>query len=134
MSRKLTTLSILTVVSLLGFALEADAPVTASSPATVTTSHQSGMILNIDPTTGGLVEKAVSPAHQVAVSDELANSFSTSDEGLQAIPNPGKAGGTLVRLEGRFQNAVVATVDANGKLVAPCVSGLNPADASASKK
>ncbi len=60
-----------------------------------------------------------------STSQVLAQRWSTSDEGLIEQPNPSGGKGTYVNLQGRFENGMVATVDANGAIKAPCAQGLN---------
>jgi hypothetical protein len=136
MNRKLTVLSILSASVLLGLVYDTQAPTTiASSPSVVAASPQVGLVLNIDPTTGAIVENAVPGATKLALPADLASRLSTSDAGLVEKPNPSGGKGQYVNLQGRYQNAMVGTVDANGKLVAPCAQGLNTAaDKSASRK
>jgi hypothetical protein len=136
MNRKLLVLSILTAFALLGIAYEAQSPTTAAStqPA-VAPSHQVGLIINVDPETGVIIEEPAPGASKIGVPAELANAWSTSDEGLVEVPNTSGKGGMIAHLQGRFEAGMVATVDANGKLVAPCAQGLtHTADHSASQK
>ena len=80
-----------------------------------------GQILNVDPTTGKLVD---TPAQSIrALQDAMGSALSTSGEGLVAQNSPIAGGGVVVDLQGRFQNAVAAVVDANGVLQAPCIAG-----------
>lgn len=136
MNRKLLVLSILAACTLLGIAFEAQGPATtaATQPAAAP-SHQVGLILNIDPATGAIVEEPVPGAARLELSPELATAFSTSDEGIVEQPNPSGRPGMYANLEGRFQAGQVATIDANGNAVAPCAQGLtHAADISASQK
>jgi hypothetical protein len=136
MNRKLLVLSILMVFMLLGLAYEAQSPATtAATQPVVTPSQQVGLVIHVDPTTGAIIENPAPGANKIALSPELANAFSTSDEGIVEEPNPSGRGGMYANLQGRFENGMVATIDANGKAVAPCAQGLtHAADASASEK
>ena len=83
----------------------------------------SGYMIHIDPATGQLVDRA--PGSVPVVFDEaLQNALSTSPEGLEEVASPVEGGGTMIDLQGRFQNTMVSTVDENGVLQAPCFSGL----------
>jgi hypothetical protein len=126
MNRKFFVLSILPAFALLGTVYDSQTPTTASTSRVVALSSQAGLILNIDPTTGAIVEKPVVGATKLAVPTELASHMTTSDEGLIERPNPSGGKGVYVNLEGRYQNAMVGSV-ANGKLSTPCTQGPNTA-------
>jgi len=83
----------------------------------------------IDPATGALTSQP-SGSDPAPLGKDTERALSTSSEGLREVPSPVPGGGTMVDLQGRFHNVSVATVDENGDLKAPCVSGL-PADTSA---
>jgi hypothetical protein len=134
MNRKFFVLSILPAFALLGTVYDSQSPTTASTSRVVTPSSQAGLILNIDPNTGAIVEQPVAGATKLAVPAQLASHMSTSDDGLIDEPNPSGGKGRYVNLQGRYQNAIVATVDANGKLSSPCAQGLNTAANTASHK
>jgi len=129
-------LSILTALVLLGFTYDArNMSTTAPAQSTITPSGSSGLVLNIDPATGAIVEAPVSGATKLSIPASLAQRWSTSDEGLIEQPNPSGGKGMYVNLQGRFENGMVANVDANGTLNAPCAQGLNTdASHSASEK
>lgn len=131
MHRKLMLLSILPAIALLG-SLH-DTRSTAVANAVVATSSAQGLVLNIDPNTGAIIDHPVAGATRLAVPAELANSFSTTDEGLVIEPNPSGGKGMYVNLQGRYQNAMVGTA-VDGKLVTPCAQGLNTAANTASHK
>lgn len=77
----------------------------------------------IDPATGALTSQPAG-SDATAVGKDTERALSTSSEGLREVPSPVPGGGTMVDLQGRFHNVSVATVDENGDLKAPCVSGL----------
>jgi len=52
----------------------------------------------------------------------LATAFSTSGEGLQAVRSTVANGGFVLNLRGRFQNGMVARMNAEGEVVATCVA------------
>jgi hypothetical protein len=51
----------------------------------------------------------------------LGDAVSQSSEGLVQEKSPVPGGGVMVNLQGRFQNAMTMTIDANGNVSAPCV-------------
>ena len=68
-----------------------------------------GQILNLDPS------GKISPAqHAADVQLLLGDAASTSSEGLVIEKSTVPGGGIMVNLQGRFQNAMVMTIDANG--------------------
>ena len=136
MNRKLLVLSILMAFVLLGLAYEAQGPTTtASTQAAVAPSNELGLVLNIDPTTGAIIEHAAPGAGKLSIPADLASRWSTSDEDLIEGPLPSGLPGKYVHLQGRFENGMVGTIDANGNMNAPCAQGLNTAaDLSASQK
>jgi hypothetical protein len=71
----------------------------------------SGFRAYVDPETGELTEP---PSD--APAEEPAAAFSTSDEGLVAVPSPVPGGGVMVDLQGRFRSPLTATVGADGKV------------------
>lgn len=131
MNRKLMVLSILPAFALLGMTHDTQAPAQAG---TIPVPSQQGLVLNIDPITGAIIDHPAPGATRLAIPAQLASQMSTSDEGLIERPNPSGGKGIYVNLQGRYQNAIVATVDANGKLSTPCAQGLNPAANPASHK
>lgn len=77
----------------------------------------------IDAATGAIVSEP-NGTEPVVLNKEMENALSTSSAGLQETASPVTGGGVMVQLDGRFQNAMMATVDEDGTLDAPCVSGL----------
>ena len=131
MNRKLLVLSIVPAFALLGMTHDTQAPAQAG---TLSVPSQQGLVLNIDPVTGAIIDQPTPGATKLAGPAGLAGHMSTSDDGLLEEPNPSGGKGRYVNLQGRYQNAIVATVDANGKLSTPCVQGLNTAANTASHK
>jgi hypothetical protein len=128
MHRKILVLSILAALVMLGFSYDSQKSSNAvSTPAALAPSQQVGLVLNIDPATGAIVEEPVPGATRLAIPTALSERWSTSDEGLLEMPNPSGGKGVYVNLQGRFENGMVGTIDADGKLVAPCAQGLNTA-------
>jgi len=92
-------------------------------------ASDAGFVVHVDPSTGAFT--ASSPqAVRVDVDRVLQNALSTSSEGLVEVANPVPGGGVMVDLRGRFQNAMVATVDESGGLGATCVSTISEKTAS----
>ncbi len=86
-----------------------------ASPAAVP-AFAAGQILNLDP------DGKFTPAqHAADVQLILGDVASQSQEGLVEEKSPVQGGGVMVNLQGRFQNAMTMSVDANGQLSAPCV-------------
>jgi hypothetical protein len=83
----------------------------AKSPA-----FAQGQILTLD--ASGKFSRAQQAADVQLILGEAA---STSSDGLvvEKIKAPG--GGHMVNLQGRFQNAMTMSIDANGNTSAPCV-------------
>jgi hypothetical protein len=131
MNRKLLVLSILPAFALLGTIHDTQTP--ANANAVVATPSAQGLVLNIDPNTGVIIDHAAPGAAKLAVPASLASRMSTSDEGLLEQPNPSGHKGVYVNLQGRYENAMVGTA-ADGKLVTPCAQGLNTAANTASHK
>lgn len=101
------------------------ADATASNPYA-----SAGMILSIDPATG---KSRTNSSAQTAADLEaiLGDAISTSAEGLVEEKSRVAGGGTMVNLEGRYQSAMTYTVNADGSVSAPCISG-SPSDATTS--
>ena len=74
-----------------------------------------GLRAYVDPRTGELV---AAPASRVPTA---AEAFAMGID-VPAVAEPGPRGGVMVRLDPRFQGMAVATVDAEGRLDAECLS------------
>ncbi len=107
-------------VALLSVTVDADqtAQATNTSESIV---PPAGYVVYIDPATGKIVEQSPS-ATPVLFDSEISNALSTSSEGLKEVPSPGPGGGTMIDLQGRFQNSMVVVTDEDGNLTAPCIS------------
>lgn len=131
MSRKLMLLSILPAIALLGMVHDTQVP--ANANAVAATPSAQGLVLNIDPNTGVILDHPAANATRLAVPAELASRLSTTDEGLIQQPNPSGGKGVYVNLQGRYENAMVGTA-VDGKLATPCAQGLNTAANTANHK
>ncbi len=131
MNRKLVLLSILPAIALLGSFHDTQSPAVAN--AVVTTPSAQGLVLNIDPNTGAIIDHPAAGTTRLAIPADLASRLSTTDEGLLEQPNPSGGKGVYVNLQGRYENAMVGT-NVDGKLATPCAQGLNTAANTASQK
>ena len=100
-------------------------PVTAGGDRSQTTldhpsqpgpAFSAGQILVLDPAgpRGGMPQAA-------EIEAVLGDALSTSTEGLVIEKSKVPGGGEMVNLQGRFQNAMIITVDDDGNISAPCV-------------
>jgi len=113
---------------LLGVSQDNDAR--TATPAGQTPAAAAGYVVHVDPATGRLAPSPRGSAPAM-FDEEMRNRLSTSSEGLVEKPSPIAGGGTMVDLQGRFQNAFVATVDDSGRVDATCVSKPEKADGEA---
>ncbi len=81
------------------------------------TAGGGGMVIEIDPARGTIKEN---PQLSDAMQEELARLVNTSSEGLTETTL--RNGTVVVDLQGRFQSAVVATIDKDGNVHSSCVS------------
>jgi hypothetical protein len=75
-----------------------------------------GMTIYVDPQTGAILKEPAPGAVPLQLTPELRNSLSTSHQGLVETPSAAPGGGVKLDLQGRFQNPLIVTTDANGKL------------------
>lgn len=94
----------------------------ASNAKWVSSSNQ---VLRLDPDTRRVTTLSAPTAGDLRTA--LGDAVSTSDQGLVEERSPVPGGGVMVNLQGRFQNAETATIDASGKLHAECGNG-SPTD------
>lgn len=94
------------------------AAVPASDEAAEAAPGVAGLRVFIDPDSGEIVAPTAEQAAELdrARRGDLDNALRTDDEGLVVEASPVEGGGEYVYLEGRFQNAVYASVDAQGKV------------------
>ncbi len=111
MSRhKLLVVAVIALVSLGGWAMLHENEVATGDDTAVTAPGGAGLIgVTGDPNAPDAAKNAAVPA---------AN---TSSEGLTEQASPGSAGGVMVDLQGRFRQAVVATVGDSDSVVVQCV-------------
>jgi hypothetical protein len=83
-----------------------------------TPALQQGMVIVVDG-----AGKIVQAPQATDVRAILGNAVSTSSQGLVETPSPVPGGGTMVDLQGRFQNAMTMQIDEHGNVTAPCLSG-----------
>jgi len=87
-----------------------------ASAASASPQGSAGMVVHKDPASGRFI-----PAPQATeqpLSKEAATAMNMSQEGLAEVPAPG--GGFMVDLRGRFQQAMTATISANGTPTVEC--------------
>lgn len=127
--RRCIALSALFVVGVTGCAAKMTAlsgPARTEAPASVVQipvdhhdavpSGASGMTIHIDPQTGRILEQPAGGTAPFELTPELQKAVSTSHDGFVAVPSPIQGGGIIINLQGRFQNPLVATIDADGTL------------------
>lgn len=84
-------------------------PVTAPERA-------AGMTIYLDPQTGRFLKEPAPGTEVLVLTPQLQNALSTSHEGLVETPSEAPGGGVKLDLQGRFQNPLVVTIDADGKV------------------
>jgi hypothetical protein len=105
-------------------AFPGDAEQTASGQTQATSSPApgakaataAGMTIHVDPQTGALLKEPAPGTVPLHLTPPLANSLSTSDQGLVEVPSSVPGGGVRMDLQGRFRSPLLATTDAHGKL------------------
>jgi hypothetical protein len=98
-------------------------PVTtrSSSSSTAMPVGAAGYVVHLDGNGKMVTEPQAAP--DADFNREIEKSINTSSEGLQQVTLPN--GAVKMDLQGRFMSAYVATRDANGKVVAPCLTNEN---------
>jgi len=86
-----------------------------SQPAAVSAGAP-GMTIHVDPQTGAILKEPAPGTVPLQLSPQLSNALSTSDQGLVETPSPVTGGGVKLDLQGRFQNPLIVTIDADGKV------------------
>ena len=76
----------------------------------------SGMMIHIDPKTGAIRKEPAPGTVPLQLTPQLQNALSTSHQGLVEAPSPVAGRGIKVDLQGRFQNPLFATIEADGKV------------------
>lgn len=74
----------------------------------------SGLMIYIDPKTGAILKVPAPGTVPLQLSPQLQNALSTSHDGLVEVPSPLPGGGIRLDLQGRFQNPLFVTIDADG--------------------
>ena len=85
-----------------------------SQPAAV--PGAAGMTIYIDPQTGAILKEPAPGSVPLQLTPQLRNALSTSHQGLVETPSAVVGGGIKLDLQGRFQNPLIVTIDADGKL------------------
>jgi len=86
------------------------------SPPAVTAEGAPGMVIYVDPQTGAILKAPAPGTVPLQLSPQLTNSLSTSHQGLVETPSSVAGGGVKLDLQGRFQNPLIVTIDAGGKV------------------
>jgi hypothetical protein len=86
-----------------------------SQPAAVSAGAP-GMTIHVDPQTGAILKEPAPGTVPLQLSPQLLNALSTSHQGLVETPSSVAGGGIKLDLQGRFQNPLIVTIDANGKV------------------
>ena len=110
------TFLIVLLVALGGFAMAAPPVFSEENQPAAVPGGTPGMVIYIDPQTGAILKEAAPGSVPLQLSPQLANSLSTSHQGLVETPSPVAGGGVKVDLQGRFQNPLIVTIDADGKV------------------
>jgi hypothetical protein len=105
------------------------APVTAPAVATQTSSTATnagapvaaGYVVRLDG--NGKLSTDPQSVSDAEFNTEMAKMINTSSEGLQ--PETLSNGALKINLQGRFMSASVATTDAHGKVIVPCLTNEN---------
>ena len=91
-----------------------DAQPQVSTPAV--SGDASNMMIHVDPKTGAIRKEPAPGTVPLQLTPQLQNALSTSHQGLVEAPSPVAGGGIKVDLQGRFQNPLFATIDADGRV------------------
>ena len=75
-----------------------------------------GMTIYIDPQTGTILKEPAPGTVPLQLTPQLQNALSTSHQGLVETPSSVAGGGVKLDLQGRFQNPLIVTIDASGKV------------------
>ncbi len=92
----------------------AQPPAQQSSPEIA--AGGSGLTIYVDPRTGRILKQPAPGTVPFQLTPELQNALSTSHQGLVEVPSSVPGGGVRIDLQGRFQNPLFATIDADGNL------------------
>ena len=74
-----------------------------------------GVVIYVDPLTGAILREPAPGTVPLQLTPQLLNALSTSHQGLVETPSAVAGGGVKLDLQGRFQNSLFITIDANGK-------------------
>ena len=94
----------------------AAAPHPALSEESQTSGDAAGMVIHVDPKTGAILKEPAPGSVPIQLTPQLRNALSTSHQGLVETPSSVPGGGVRLDLQGRFQNPLFVTIDADGKV------------------
>ncbi len=118
-SWRVCTLSVVLLWALAGSASAHDPDEPAGAQADVKTAQppgQAGMRAYFDPKTGTIGPPP--PDQSNSPSTAVQHPYRSAGEGLVVVPAPG--GGQMIDLQGRFQNAIIATLKPDGTVETEC--------------
>jgi hypothetical protein len=87
-----------------------------SETASTVAGGTPGMVIYVDPKTGAFLKEPAPGTVPLHLTPQLSHALSTSHHGLVETPSPVPGGGFKLDLQGRFQNPLFATIDADGTL------------------
>ena len=104
------------LVAVGSFAVAAQPVFAGESPPAAVAGEAAGMTIYIDPQTGAILKEPAPGTVPLQLTPQLLNALSTSHQGLAETPSSVAGGGFKLDLQGRFQNPLIVTIDADGKL------------------
>ena len=110
------TFLIVLLVAVGGFAVTAPPVLCGEPQPAAVPAGAPGMVIHVDPQTGAILKEPAPGTVPLQLSPQLTNSLSTSHQGLVETPSAVAGGGVKVDLQGRFQNPLIVTIDADGKV------------------
>ena len=115
-SRTRLTRGLLMLVAAGGFAVAAQPVFSEESQPAAVPEGAAGMTIYVDPQTGAILKEPAPGAVPLQLTPQLRNSLSTSHQGLVETPSSVAGGGVKLDLQGRFQNPLIVTIDADGNV------------------
>jgi hypothetical protein len=104
------------LVAVGSFAVVAPPVFSGESQPAAAPEGAAGMTIHVDPQTGAILKEPAPGTVPLQLTPQLRNALSTSHQGLVERPSSVAGGGIKLDLQGRFQNPLIVTIDADGKL------------------
>ena len=104
------------LVAVGSFAVVAPPVLSGESQPAAVSEGAAGMTIYVDPQTGAILREPAPGAVPLQLTPQLRNSLSTSHQGLVETPSSVAGGGVKLDLQGRFQNPLIVTIDADGNV------------------